>query len=149
MKDHNNIEGYDGYGVSSSTLDPYYSHRRGKGGVAILFKENLKHSITMIDIDADWICGITLSLDNRPAVHLFSVYMPCSNYSNITYSECIEQLHDICNQYSESSCIFLGDFNAEMNGEKCHKTTYQRGDDLSEFVNHYLKIKNGKIKTDK
>ena len=131
-------EGYLAHGVSSHSLDPYTSHRRGKGGVAIVYKKTLKHNITTISLDEDWICGLSLSLDDSTTLSIFSVYMPSSNYSNVSYSVNIEKLYDIYNKYGESShCILLGDFNTEIRGDKCSSCTPVRGPMLIDFISNF------------
>ena len=105
-------DGYCGYGVSSQTLDPYTSHRRGKGGIAIIFKETLKDRITIIDTNVDWIYGVGIQMEERNDVNVFGVYLPSSIYSNLTFCKCIEKLHNIYNQSSDQPCVILVYFNA-------------------------------------
>ena len=50
---------YDSFSRSDDSLNPYDSHRRGKGGVSLLWKRNLQHHATKLNnISNDRIVGI-------------------------------------------------------------------------------------------
>ena len=126
---------YVGWGVCSKELDPATSHHRGKGGLAFLFKKSLKHVIQCIDIDSDRIQGISVSLSNSQSLNIFSVYMPSSNASNVTYDEHIDLLYNVFYQYSQSAeCIIMGDFNCDIPGDKCVRPTAIRSNSLCKLM---------------
>jgi exonuclease III len=126
---------YTGYGVSCKDLDPIASHRRGKGGVAILFKKSIQHMVTSLDIDDDRICGISVSFCKDIVIKILSVYLPSSNHTNASYSDYIEKLYDLHNEYSMSEdCIFMGDFNAPIYQEGDNHSLTTRSKLLSKFI---------------
>ena len=128
--------GYDGVGVCSSKSDPFTSHHRGQGGVALMYKKKLSSSITTIDIDDDRICGINVKFPDGRIVKIIMVYMPSSNYGIADYSNYIEKLYDIYQSQlnEECECIIMGDFNCELVGHKCNKGLSPRGKILSQFL---------------
>jgi exonuclease III len=126
---------FTGYAVCCKDLDPTTSHRRGKGGVAILFKKSIQHMITSLDIDDDRICGISLSLCKDIQIKVISVYLPSSNHTNASFSDYIEKLYDLHNKYSMSGdCIFMGDFNAPIHQEGDKHILSARSKLLSKFM---------------
>ena len=64
------------------------------------------------------------------------ISLPSLNYNNQAYGESLEELYDIINTYNDENtqCIIMGDFNCEISGDKCHKTTPYRGEILSKFI---------------
>jgi exonuclease III len=131
----NNISSmYEGLGVCCNDLDPATSHHRGKGGVAFLYKKSLKHTLNSIEVEDDRIQGISITVGDGRFLKIFNVYLPSSNYSNILYEEYIDKLYEVYCANSESECIFMGDFNCEIQGQRCKKATPVR----SELLCHLL-----------
>ena len=71
------------------SVDP--QTRCGKGGVAILYRNELAFQIRQIDgIQSNRITGLELSRKNCLPVLIFAVYMPSINYCNDDYMEVCE-----------------------------------------------------------
>lgn len=70
---------------SDSTYNhPYPELIHGKGGVALLFRKNLRFSVKEIEgIQTDCIVGAKILLQNSTPFSIFGVYLPAD--SDITY----------------------------------------------------------------
>jgi hypothetical protein len=70
---------YCAHGKSDSTLDSLDPYRRGKGGIAIMWHQQINHSVSVISIDTDRLAGITFELDNKKFVTILAAYLPSTN----------------------------------------------------------------------
>ncbi len=108
--------GYTAVSKADTTLDPSSTWRRGKGGVAILWKKQLR--VTAIPIDSDRIAGVCVKQSKNCQVYIFMVYLPSAPNEDL-FSECVSLLEDLYNQYQElGTVIFIGDWNCEVTGAR-------------------------------
>jgi exonuclease III len=50
---------------------------------------------------------------------IINVYMPCrGSYTNMNFQEALDQLHEVCQKYSEQSIVVAGDFNVDPTKQK-------------------------------
>ena len=68
------------HGVSGIT-DTELLSGRPYGGVAILWKMNLKAKVTPLSFSSRKVCGVTITLNDLDIL-LFNVYMPCDTYTD-------------------------------------------------------------------
>ncbi|MEW8547754.1 MAG: reverse transcriptase family protein, partial [Candidatus Thiodiazotropha sp.] len=88
---------------------------RGYGGVAILWKENIDHLVTILPDGGNRIQCVEVAC--QEPVILVSVYMPCRGLreNSDEFADCIAQLQEIYQKYSHShTVIFGGDFNEDL-----------------------------------
>lgn len=107
------------YGRSSNDLNPYSVWRRGKGGVAILWRKSLSYQIEILDdIGNDRIICIRVNLSMSQHIYIVCVYMPSSNVSLSNFKSHMERLEDVINQlFYRGKVVVMGDFNAHIG---CH-----------------------------
>ena len=61
------------------------------------------------------IIGIKYNCSLNSALYIFQVYLPCSNYSLIAFTEYIDKLRNILNLYTEKGIVVLmGDMNVNL-----------------------------------
>ena len=122
-------------GRSSYDLDPYSIWRRGKGGVALLWKKNLNATIDKLDdIGNDRIIVIKLWFGDQSNLFIINIYLPASNLSFSTYQPYINELDEIVDRLCSSGMIvILGDFNGHVDnhlGRRSFNRMNQRGLEL-------------------
>ena len=106
---------YRSFAVSDVSLSFPTKRKVGKGGVAILWHKRHDQYITPLDIDDDRIIGIKYNCCLNSALYIFQVYLPCSNYSLIAFTEYIDKLRNILNLYTEKGIVVLmGDMNVNL-----------------------------------
>lgn len=107
---------FTGWGRSSKDLNLDSTWRRGKGGVAILWRKVLDRNIErLFDIGNDRIMAIRIKTVTGCNLFIISVYLPSSNSSVNTYKMCLEELEDVINQlYNRGKIIVLGDLNCHI-----------------------------------
>lgn len=107
---------FTGWGRSCNDLNLDSIWRRGKGGVAILWRKTLDRNIERLyDIGNDRIMAIRIK--TTPGFNLFvaGVYLPSNNSPLNVYKACLEELEDAINQlYNRGTIIVLGDFNCHI-----------------------------------
>ena len=90
---------------------------RGKGGVAIIWKNNLKCKIDQIKCSSDRICAIKVSMDEFKFL-IFNVYMPTDpgqgNYDLTAYNEVLNEISEIMISSDTQYGIFGGDWNTDI-----------------------------------
>jgi exonuclease III len=108
---------YKSLGVADLSLDVLDPYRRGKGGVALMWKKSLK--ATPIALDDDRIIGIKVYISSHRTISIFAVYLPSTNQLLQTFSDYIDRLDELYHQHSmHSDVLFLGDCNVQINGPK-------------------------------
>lgn len=73
---------------------------RGYGGVAILWREDVKHLIERLEEGNERIVCVKVNVSPKPYI-LMCVYMPCrgSQYVNSEFNDILDQLREIINKY--------------------------------------------------
>lgn len=131
---------FTAWGRSSNDLNLDSFWRRGKGGVAILWRKDINFTINIHeDVGNDRIIVISVEMTNGHKLYLIGVYLPSSNSSLSSYRECLETLEDVINQFIHfGTVIIAGDFNAHIgnhSGPKClPKKVNCRGKDLTAMM---------------
>lgn len=119
---------YFSYTKSDVDLRLPGNRRVGKGGVAIMWNKRLHSSITPLDIDDDRVIGIQFEISTDVYMYIFQVYLPSSNHSINYFKEYIDVIFDLYSQYcNKGVVIFIGDFNAHINGRSFVKPMDTRG----------------------
>ncbi|XP_053395834.1 uncharacterized protein LOC128555985 [Mercenaria mercenaria] len=111
--------------VAVADNDCKYKNSRnvGKGGVALLWHVKHDKYITPLNIDDDRIIGIQYQVSKQQYIFIFQVYLPCSNYSILTFRDYIDKLYNLWSMYSENGTVlFMGDFNAKI---QVHSKNYR------------------------
>lgn len=107
------------HGVSDSGLDISDPFRRGKGGVAIMWRKSLNNNVTLLPIENDRLMGISLQVDNNSYVTILATYLPSANADFNVYLEYLNIVRDTYVFYSETSEVFVcGDLNGELFGPR-------------------------------
>ena len=128
---------YLSYGISDCTLNPLDPYRRGKGGVAIMWKDNLTPNIKKIDCDNDRLIGISLQLSESHSITIIGVYLPDSNYGDEVFSEYIDKLQDLYHMYSGiSDVIIVGDLNTHIDNKQDSVNRSPRQNKLLEAIDN-------------
>ncbi|CAG2231328.1 unnamed protein product [Mytilus edulis] len=105
---------------------------RGYGGTGILWRKDLDNFINPLDIGNDRICCVELLGSSK--LLLVSVYLPCKGTpsDSLEFYNCIDQLHEIVQSYSDSHSIIIGgDFNENI----LSKIDTRRNKYLVDFLN--------------
>ena len=113
---------FDSYIKSTDDSDPIspLQRPRGKGGVAILWRENIPKNIQKIPDGSNRICGVTCNTEKGP-ITIINVYIPCRGLklSDDLFCETLDELREIIVKYSVSSHIILvGDLNASLHRDQ-------------------------------
>ena len=108
------LPGY--YGTGESTSDASQGPLRGhaSGGVAILWKKNLSKSIKPLNLGLDWLCGISLEIDDA-IFYVLCIYMPCQSMHNLEefLAKC-GTLISVIESLDSPNVLILGDFNSNI-----------------------------------
>ena len=120
--------------VSDVSLNFPGRRRVGKGGVAILWHQKHDQNIVPLYIDDDRIIGIKYNCMSNCVIYFFQMYLPCSNYSLLTYTEYLDKIRNIMNLYSESGIvqvrfiifIHMQFFHKSLHTSKCIATSAAR-----------------------
>ena len=73
---------FDGVGVAKIDEGDNIVHGRYSGGVAIMWRKELRKFIKRIVFDVDWCIAIEISIDNTKFI-IFNIYMPYQSPDNI------------------------------------------------------------------
>ena len=84
---------------------------RPYGGVAIVWKKDLKHTVTCLKVKSKRVCAVIMKL-NGIKILLCSVYMPQSDKHD-EYQETLLTLSDICSSSDIDRIIIGGDMNVD------------------------------------
>ena len=99
----------------SDLINPHQMPR-GKGGIAILWRQNISKNVKKIPDGSSRICRVMCDTAKGP-VKIINVYMPCRGIklSDELFCETLDELSEIIVKYSTSSIIILvGDLIASL-----------------------------------
>ena len=86
-----------------------------KEGLPFCGTKKHDQNIAPLYIDDDRIIGIKYNCMSNFVIYFFQMYLPCSNYSLLTYTEYLDKMRNIMNLYSESGIVVLmGDMNVNL-----------------------------------
>ena len=105
-----------GWGRSSNELNLNSIWRRGKGGIAVLWRKALNATIQIMDdIGNDRIIAIQLRVDDTRNFYIVGTYLPSVNQPIAFYKESVDELDVVINELSNRGAyIILGDFNCHI-----------------------------------
>ena len=140
----------------ASSEDKFGTHR-GQGGVAILWRKDLKGTSRIETIKHDRICGLRIQTHNNISIAILSVYMP-ANGSRDNLSVSLDELEGVIGSLGDSVIpIVCGDFNGNMGtlgGKKGTGTPTKAGKYVKRFMDNQnmiavnmLNIATGSINT--
>ena len=119
---------YIGFGSCDERLNENSSLTRGCGGVGLVWRKSL-HVVPLTEISSDRFCAIQLQPSNSPPITIFSVYLPCSAYSNDTYSSYFQDLQSVIGRYEvDGPIIICGDFNVDVSSHHSDSRQTQLAD---------------------
>ena len=102
----------------SGMLESDIQSGRPFGGVAIIWKKNIKCKITPISLSSRRMCAIILTVNNFDNI-LFNVYMPCDTMydqnNQSQYNEVLQEISHACTDHNVDQIIIGGDFNTDFN----------------------------------
>ena len=93
------------------------TYNRGKAGVAVLLRNNLRTCFTALETASSRLVCIHLKSCNRGKdLILFNVYMPSGNGSAdiVEYNDILAEIDNMITQYPNSTVVIGGDFNADL-----------------------------------
>ena len=106
---------YTSFAISDPDLDLPSNRRVGKGGVGIMWKKQLSHMISPLEIKSQYIMGVVLTLNPDVRIYVFQVYIPCKNHIMAKYRLSIEEVENVLSIYREKGkLVIMGDFNTEL-----------------------------------
>ena len=141
------------------------SRGRPYGGVAIIWRSNLKYRTVPIKTISDRLCCIQIWLNDVHSILLFCVYMPCDdgrigNNLNV-YQDILSEISTLCSNINATYILLAGDLNTDLsrsnslhtkellnfctmeNISSCHKVipsipfTFESGNSIS-VIDHIL-----------
>ena len=113
--------------VSSPMDENVQSVGRGKGGVAILWKNNLNCKIEIIKCTSKRLCAIKILIDDFKCV-LFNVYMPTDpgrgNYDITEYNAVLDEISTILLNSDTQISILGGDWNSDISRDNVQANNF-------------------------
>ena len=97
---------YISHAVSDLDLCEPSNRKVGKGGVCILWKRTLDKIINPLLIDDDRIVGIQIQVSPDELVHIFQVYLSCSNHRIRSFRDYIDKLENCCLRIAKKKWLF-------------------------------------------
>lgn len=138
-------ESFTGIGKAVDSTDPILPVQmpRGYGGVAILWKKNIDHLVSVLPDGGNRIQCVTIRAEKL--LLLVSIYMPCKGVTDNheAFADCLDQLNEILLKYGDTHSILLGgDFNEDL----AHGSA-RRSNSLKEFLTEHSLITKATDKT--
>ena len=104
------------YGISGMT-DTELLTGRPFGGVAIIWKKNIKCKIIPVELTSRRLCAVIISINGRD-ITLFNVYMPGDSYEGSchlnAFNEVLDEISNTCVKYDTNQFIIGGDMNVDF-----------------------------------
>ena len=105
---------YISHTVTCSTPRFINGHAIGKGGVALLWHQNIDKNIEIVQTGSDRAAAVRFSTIDM-SIMVIQVYLPTANNSFEYFKEEIDNISHLCAAYSEKShIVIMGDFNAQV-----------------------------------
>jgi exonuclease III len=107
---------FTGWGRSSNEINLNSLWRRGKGGIAILWRKSLNANIQIMhDIGNDRIIAVQVTTDDKHNFYIIGAYLPSAKKPILPYKKSVDELEDVINQLSDRGpFIVLGDLNCHI-----------------------------------
>ena len=111
--------GYSYYAICDNDLFVSDRCRKGKGGVAFLWKKCLSSKIRTLELDCDRAVGITLNLPGCRMITLIMIYLPSANHPDTYFAEYLDYIQELFDLYTTlGEVIIMGDFNSKATGDR-------------------------------
>ena len=108
---------FQGLGASPTDASKGIIKGRPQGGVAILWRKIFSQYINEIELDLDWLIGVSIKFPNCAEFYVFNVYMPFQcNANEEKFLEKLGIIFSIVNDLDSPNVFVLGDFNAHLGG---------------------------------
>ena len=106
----------DGYIKSDNSLDVNDFPRKHKGGIAILWKNDISYVITPLHtLGTDRIMVIKIHNIQHQHLYVINVYTPSSNYTVAEYDAVLSELFEVVMYCSDRGrAVVLGDMNGQI-----------------------------------
>lgn len=93
----------------------FFGRQYGRGGVALLWHNDINNLIQVIDSGSDRIAAIKVKLRSNN-LYVVQVYLPCVNELIEVFKSEVDQLNDLLSSFeNDSQIVLMGDFNAKFN----------------------------------
>ena len=113
--------------VSSPMNENITNLGRGKGGVAIIWKNNIKCKIENVSCSSKRLCAIKIILDDFKFI-LFNVYMPTDpgngNYDITEYKDVLQEISVILSNSDTNVFILGGDWISDVSRNNVQTNTF-------------------------
>ena len=107
---------------SKSPMDEeVQKYGRPYGGVAILWRSNIKYNVVPVVTTSSRMCCIQIWVSDSDFIMLFSVYMPCDvgSSGNISvFQDILSEISVICSRHSAVNVVIAGDLNTDLSRER-------------------------------
>ena len=133
---------FNGWGRSSNELNLNSIWRRGKGGIAVLWRKSFNVNIQIMDdIGNDRIIAIQLKVDDKRNFYIIGTYLPSANQPIALYKESVDELDAVINELSNRGIyVILGDFNCHIGnfgGPRSYNAINDRGKYFIAFMEKF------------
>ena len=106
---------FQGTGASPTDASKGIIKGRPQGGVAIIWRKIFSQYINEIELDFDWLIGVSIKFPNCAEFYVFNVYMPFQcNANEEKFLEKLGIIFSIINDLDSPNVFVLGDFNAHL-----------------------------------
>ncbi len=107
-------------GVSSVNLSDRLISGRPYGGLAILYKKELAHTVKVLETDDPRLLAIEIEQDNHGSLVILNVYLPYDTPSNYDeYMYYLDKIKSFINACDSPLVYVIGDFNANLSNSSC------------------------------
>ena len=106
-----------GYTVSPVDASSGFLNGRPYGGVGFMWKKSIDYSITILELEFDWVCGLKISAHKKRDLHFKCVFTFSKNDNREQYLDCLAKLQIIINNINSICITIVGDFNASLTTE--------------------------------
>ena len=119
---------------------------RGYGGVAVIWKNEIDHLVRPIQDGSEKIQAVEIQGKAGDRLLLISVYMSAKGSKNhqIEYHDCVDQLYELYQKYSDSHTIIIG---GDMNEDLYNPISNKRNQYLLNFIRETQLAYNNSSKT--
>ena len=97
------------------TLKSAQTSRRGEGGVAILVKKTLSHTVYLHETSSERHCAVTIQREHCADLSVVCAHLPSSGQPHHVYEDAVQCMFDTVDELCETSVTVLcGDMNTDI-----------------------------------
>ncbi|XP_053388470.1 uncharacterized protein LOC128551599, partial [Mercenaria mercenaria] len=140
---------YISHSIADSDLNIPGNRRVGKGGIAILWNQNLNSIVAPLYLNSKYIIGIEVNVAEGEYLYVFQTYLPCKNHRIAIFKNSLDDVENTLCQYKDKGKVLvMGDFNVELPAR--HELNFQpdnRGNLLIDIMirNHLIALDGTKL----